>query len=351
MAAKRARLTDAGVARLRPAAREYTVRDAKIAGLGVRVRPSGHRSFVYHRNAEGRPTRIALGAADMSSVEEARRRCLEIESDAGARFRAAKRGATPTFAEFVAGPWRADHARCKPSTRRGMDSILRSQLLPAFGRMPLERIAPGDVERWFARHSRNAPGGANHALKLLRRILNRAIALGLVETNPASGPKPNPRPKLTRFLSREEIRRLHYALDTLVAERPSRRPQADIIRLLLLTACRRSEIVGLRWSEVDGDTLRLADAKTGPRAVFLNPEARTIIDRQPRTGAPMSSPRRATRRGRATENFPCGTRRAGARASRTAACTTCAIPSPARRSWPACRSPSSRACSATSIPA
>ena len=43
--------------------------------------------------------------------------------------------------------------------------------------------------------------------------------------------------------------------------------QADIIRLLLLTRCRRNEIVRLRWSEVGDDTLVLCDSKPGPRKV------------------------------------------------------------------------------------
>ena len=51
--------------------------------------------------------------------------------------------------------------------------------------------------------------------------------------------------------------------------RPSCKAQVDIIRLLLLTGCRTGEILKLRWREVDGDTLELADSKTGPRQVLL----------------------------------------------------------------------------------
>ena len=74
-------------------------------------------------------------------------------------------------------------------------------------------------------------------------------------------------------------------LDGLVRVRPSRARQADIIRLLLLTGCRKSEIVTLRWQDVDGDTLNLGEAKTGPRQVLLNAPARTILERQPRSGS------------------------------------------------------------------
>ena len=68
------------------------------------------------------------------------------------------------------------------------------------------------------------------------------------------------------------------------------RQQADIIRLLLLTGCRRGEIVDLQWSEVHGDALVLGDSKTGPRKVPLGTEARRILERQPRTESPFVFP-------------------------------------------------------------
>ena len=68
--------------------------------------------------------------------------------------------------------------------------------------------------------------------------------------------------------------------------RPSCKPQVDIIRLLLLTGCRKSEVLNLRWREVGNDTLELEDSKTGPRQVLLSPDARAVIERQPRSGSP-----------------------------------------------------------------
>ena len=283
MAAKRRRLTDANVAKLAPAAREYTVWDTRHAGLGVRVRPSGHRSFVYCRKGENGARRITLGPAALMSVEEARGKCLAIET--GARPDRTERGEVPTFGDFVAGPGRACFNRCKPSTRKAATRVFNAHLLPAFGSLPLDRITRAGVTRWFDEYSRTAPGGANHALNLLGRILNHAVDCGHLQTNPARGVKRNPRPKLTRFLSRQEVRRLHRVLDHYAGARPSRVRQADIIRLLLLTGCRRSEILTLRWQDVDGSTLNLSDAKTGPRRVFLSAPARAILERQPRSGS------------------------------------------------------------------
>ena len=144
------------------------------------------------------------------------------------------------------------------------------------------------IRRWFERYSRTAPGNANHALEHLRQIMNFAVACGHVERNPAQRIVPNRRARLTRFLSREEIARLHDILDRQTSG--GGRQQADIIRLLLLTGCRKGEIMGLRWSEVRDGVLALADSKTGPRTVPLNRQARAVLDRQPRGESPFVFP-------------------------------------------------------------
>ena len=196
----------------------------------------------------------------------------------------------PTFEEFVTGAWTAAcHDRCRPSTRRRTAGALRTQLLPAFGALPLDRVDQAAVHLWFDDYSRTAPGGANRTLDVLRQIFNHAIVCGHVTANPTRGVRRNPRPRPTRFLSQAEIERLHAALDA-HRGRGSGRQQADVIRLLLLTGCRKSELVGLRWSEVDEDVLHLRDGKTGPRTVFLNVQARSILARHARTESPYVFP-------------------------------------------------------------
>ena len=170
-----------------------------------------------------------------------------------------------------------------------MDSALETQLLPNFGHLPLDEIAAEDVHAWFDHYSEKAPGGANRTLDVLRQILNHAIACGYQGGNPARGVVRNRTPLRTRFLSRTEVARLLAALNA-HRGRGSGQQQADIIRLLLLTGCRKGELVGLRWSEVSEGTLRLRDGKTGPRLVYLNDRAQRILLRQPRTGGPFVFP-------------------------------------------------------------
>ena len=291
--ARKVRLTDAGIARLKPGGTEYIVRDSRTAGLGVRVRPSGHRSFVWHGTVNGRMVRTTIGSAALMTVEEARSACRALLD--GSHPICAEgldgRAAVPLFRDFVMENWLpARRGRYSPDWGERVERMVERQLLPAFGALRFDRLGRPHVERWFDAMSRKTPGAANKTLGLLRQIMSAAKAAGHVTNDPVAGVRPNPGRRMTRFLSAEEIARLHRALDRLVKERPSRRPQADIIRLLLLTGCRKSEILTLRWAEVDGDVLRLAEAKTGPRTVWLSEAAQAMIARQPRTASAFVFP-------------------------------------------------------------
>ena len=164
----------------------------------------------------------------------------------------------PLFQEFVTGSWRAAcFEPCKPSTKTSKDLGFEQSAAARFSAPCRSTGSTGQVLSDGSRGTaRRAPGGANSALLVFRQIMNHAIARGHIETNPTRGLKRNPRPKLTRFLSREEIGRLHEVLDWYEPRRPSGKAQADIIRLLLLTGCRTGEILRLRWREVNSDTLR-----------------------------------------------------------------------------------------------
>jgi len=222
--------------------------------------------------------KVSLGRTDLMPVAQARRECLRLQVEG-----VAPREDLPTYRTFALDAWRASwSARCKPTTVGGRDHVLARQLLPAFGALRLDRITREAIEDWFEDYGASAPGGANHALQLLRQSLNFAVDRGLLAANPAASVLPNRRPRLTRFLSLDEIRNLNAALDRHADGRGS--VQADIVRLLLLTGCRKTEIVRLKRRVVDGNRLRLEDGKTGPRTVYLSPEARAIVDRRMTAG-------------------------------------------------------------------
>ena len=105
--ANKVRLTDAVVRRLRPGSTEYIVRDIRIAGLGVRVRPSGHRSFVWHGTVNGRMVRTTVGSAALMTMEKARAACRALLDGSHPRCSGdlAGRAGVPLFRDFVVEDW------------------------------------------------------------------------------------------------------------------------------------------------------------------------------------------------------------------------------------------------------
>jgi integrase len=110
-------------------------------------------------------------------------------------------------------------------------------------------------------------------------MFSLAEAWGLVPdgANPCRHVTPYPEPERERFLSPEEYDRLWSTLDDLEVDQPGMRSAVAAIRLLALTGCRLSEIQKLRWEYVRDDKLKLPDGKTGPRTVYLSPEAIAVL--------------------------------------------------------------------------
>ena len=83
-----------------------------------------------------------------------------------------------------------------------------------------------------------------------------------------------------RFLTPEEYRRLARVLGRHEADRPL---HVAAVRLLLLTGCRKSEILTLQWRSYREGRLYLPDSKTGPRTIWLCEAARGVLDSLPRS--------------------------------------------------------------------
>ena len=76
--ARKIKLTDTRIGKLKAGDVEYMVWDTHIAGFGVRSSPTGHKSYVYHRHAEGQSRKLTLGPVALESVDEARRDCMKV---------------------------------------------------------------------------------------------------------------------------------------------------------------------------------------------------------------------------------------------------------------------------------
>ena len=260
----------------------YDIRDGSLRGFGVRVMPSGRRRFFVHCQHRGERVWKIVGEADAMDIAEAR-------SLAKLMLAAIRRGeavpARPEDALFeaVAGTVFRQHERLwKPRTLHVNRCYLRNQILPCFAGRNISDIDGRDVRNWFASLAAT-PVAADRSMPILSVIMREAEAMGLRPegSNPCRGIRRYRRKGRERFLSDEEIRRLSAVL----SEREARRPcQVAVVRLLLLTGCRKNEILTLCWTDYREGRLFLRDSKTGPRTVWLSRPARAILDRLPREG-------------------------------------------------------------------
>ena len=175
---------------------------------------------------------------------------------------------------------------CNAHTAGIYRGSLENHILPALGMMPLAMVETAHVAALYYR-LRETPRAANRALSVLSKMFSLACAWGLVAdgTNPCKGVRKYKEKKRERFLTRDEYRRLGMALAEAEAE-----SQAGIegavspyaiaaLRLLMLTGCRLTEILTLRWDDIDrtAGEFRLRDGKTGARMVPLTPTAETVL--------------------------------------------------------------------------
>ena len=164
---------------------------------------------------------------------------------------------------------------------------MRNRLMPHFGRLRLDAIDHARVAAWFDAASANKPGAANRAFEILRAMLACARQWGdLGEHVPdaCANIVRNPRRPVARYLDHAELERLGATLDRHEETQPW--PVAAV-RLLTLTGARLSEILNLKWDEIgefgeNGASARIEDSKTGPRTIWLGPEAARLLAALPR---------------------------------------------------------------------
>lgn len=282
-------------------ARRYEIWDSKLAGFGLRVEVSGTKTFVARYRADGggrtAPRRFAtLGRFGMLTVEEARKKARAVlgaaakgEDPAGERQEKRREITVSALVDLyeAEGCFIQRGVRqgvpMKPLTKAYTIARLRHHVVPLLGHKRVKEVGVTELERFVrdvaegktARDEKVAPrkriivrGGEGAARKVFRdfsAVFSFAKRRGIVTVNPCDDAAVRKTDnKRDRYLMLDEVRRLGAAFDDLEAAGANRKAIA-IARLWALTGCRRDEIAGLRWSEVDFERglLVLSESKTG----------------------------------------------------------------------------------------
>ena len=263
--------------------------DRELPGFGLRVYAGGRKVYVVQtRGPSGGPRRASIGRHGDISAEEARREAAVV-------IDRIKRGEDPHPPPPAPEPTVADLAEryiqshvevnCRPNTVEVFRRVVKLYIVPELGELALSAVGRSHVSALHYK-LRDKPYQANQTVSVLAKMFKLAEAWGM--TPPGRSPCRRLRRyrerRRERFLTPEEYRRLGEVLDE--AERDGSVLASGItaLRLLLLTGCRKNEIVTLRWDDVDrtAGELRIQDAKTGARRVPLTPAVEAMLAGVPR---------------------------------------------------------------------
>ena len=270
--------------------RDVIVWDSELAGFGVRVRPGGSKTFIAQYRAgggrSGASRRFTVGRFGVLTVDEARGLARDVLNSAAkggdpSGDRKAKRREM-TVSELIEIYAEQGTHHLKRVNRQYVLARLRNHVVPLLGRMKISNVHVLDIEHLMRdiRHGKTAKdekigprsrvivrggeGAAAKCVRTLSAVLAFATRRELIAVNPCASVQKPADGKRDRFLTVDEVRKFGSALEELTQEGVN--PKAvSIMKLWVLTACRRNEIAELKWSEVDFERacLRLVATKTG----------------------------------------------------------------------------------------
>lgn len=296
-----------------PEKRHY-VYDDDLSGFALSVLPTGRKTFVAHYRVgggrTGRQRRIMIGVYGKITADEARTPAKDILAKAHLGEDVAEKRdeirSSQTVRQLI-DAWSKDGVLINRRTgapRRQVNidnevAIANHHIRRLLGSRTVDSLTKGDIQRLRTQIATGetkakqkgrkrglikVTGGQGTAVRTVRSfssILSYAVDGGVIERNPALGIRLPASGRRHRYLSPEEVRALGEVLNR-AALSETAATAAIIIKLLILTGARRSEIEGLKWSEVDFrfGMLRKETSKTGAKIIPLARAALLILEEQ-----------------------------------------------------------------------
>lgn len=257
--------------------------------------------YFVRKHFEGRRHYVTIGEHGREGWTEAkaRQRALlilaAIRQGADPTSDRAKARSMPTLAEFASSFIEREASRLKSGTIANYRGLLRTHIAPrtkdgtirtgSIGRIRMDKVSAKDLAA-LHRSLGDRPRAANHVLAFVSTLYSAAQNFGIVVEgfNPARRIEHFRLQPRQRFLSEAEFARVGEVLHQAELNGSEDPYAIAALRLLILTGCRRDEILTARWNWVDFEQgmLRLPDSKTGAKVIHLNQAAVDVLQRLPR---------------------------------------------------------------------
>jgi integrase len=333
----RVKITKRQVDAFQPGEADGFLWDSVIKGFGLKVTPTGRKVYVLQYRTGGRGSKVkrfTIGNHGDFTPDQARDEAEKLrgtirhgEDPAAAKRKAEAERRAAITVEKLCAQYLENPPPKKASTLVSDRGRIARHIIPLLGSKLVRDVTSADVRRFMVAVAngktkadlktgkrgraivRGGKGTATRTVGLFGGIFSYAVTEGYRTDNPVRGVKRYPDRTGERYLSTAEAKSLGDVLtasekawaaaeaDLAVwradgrGQRPKLPTEAEnpvavaAVRLLLFTGCRKSEILTLKWENVDFERqcLRLPDSKTGAKVVPLGAPALMILSELPRT--------------------------------------------------------------------
>lgn len=263
---------------------EALIFDDDVPGLGLRIRASGNRTWIYQYKIGRQNRRVTLGDVGIISLAKARKTAADLHArvrlggnPADEKAESVRRAAD-TMAAALAAYIPYQKSRLKPLSLTQVERHLLKHCKPLHA-MQLAKIDRRTISlRMAAIGKSSGPVESNRVRSSLAAFFAWCIREGFANTNPAAGGSRSPEKSRDRVLDDTELKAIWEAT-------ADGRDYSAIVRLIMLTGCRVAEIGGLRWEEISADAITLPAERTKNKRLHrvpISPVMRTILDSRTR---------------------------------------------------------------------
>lgn len=234
--------------------KRFEVADTKTPGLRLRVNSNGTKTYFLYRKVNGKPQRINIGRQSDLTIEQARKEAMRLNSEitlGGDPIQERKNDRSePTFKDLFQ-LYYDQYALLQTKRPEDNKKTIEYHIFPAFGDHKISTITPSLIQRHHIKIGISHRSTANRVMHIVSAVFNFGIRFEYHKgINPCVGLQKYKLVSRDRFLSRDE---LDLFFEALSEERPVFR---DFFKLALYTGARKSNLLSMRWADVDFDLKR-----------------------------------------------------------------------------------------------